>query len=99
MFVIAAAGISQILVWFLCAVVFCYMVHITNKYLFFSYLSYFTVYPLFYLQHIFSRYEWYQSDSYIVLSILVKQVKPENLRLDIHDNRVSTAYLKYKIHK
>ncbi|KAG8190171.1 hypothetical protein JTE90_008703 [Oedothorax gibbosus] len=35
------------------------------------------------------KYDWYQSDSHVVINILVKKVKPENVRLDIVDTKLS----------
>lgn len=39
------------------------------------------------------RYDWYQTESDVVVNILAKQVKPENVRIDIVDNKVCISSL------
>ncbi|XP_015916689.1 protein SGT1 homolog isoform X1 [Parasteatoda tepidariorum] len=34
------------------------------------------------------KYDWYQSDTHVVLNIMVKQVKPENVRIDLIDQQL-----------
>ncbi|GFT86928.1 protein SGT1 homolog [Nephila pilipes] len=35
------------------------------------------------------KYDWYQSESHVVINILVKKVKPENVRVDIIEPKLS----------
>ncbi|GIY25557.1 hypothetical protein CEXT_81771 [Caerostris extrusa] len=32
------------------------------------------------------QYDWYQTESHVVINILIKKVKPENARIDIEDS-------------
>ncbi|GIY61175.1 protein SGT1 homolog [Caerostris darwini] len=33
-----------------------------------------------------TKYDWYQTESHVVINILIKKVKPENARIDIEDS-------------
>ncbi|XP_035218532.1 protein SGT1 homolog [Stegodyphus dumicola] len=35
------------------------------------------------------KYDWYQTETHVILNILVKQVKPENVRIDIVESKLS----------
>ncbi|GFY67825.1 protein SGT1 homolog [Trichonephila inaurata madagascariensis] len=35
------------------------------------------------------KYDWYQTESHVVLNILVKNVKPENVKVDIIDSKLN----------
>ncbi|PRD22220.1 UNVERIFIED_CONTAM: Sugt1 [Trichonephila clavipes] len=37
------------------------------------------------------KYDWYQTESHVVLNVLVKNVKPENVRVDIIDSKLNCA--------
>jgi len=37
----------------------------------------------------YCRYEWYQTETHVVVSVLVKNVKKEDLKCDIQESSVS----------
>ena len=39
------------------------------------------------------RYEWYQTETHVVVSVLVKNVKKEDLKCDIQESNVSFQQL------